>query len=307
MALVRAGASRRAAAAGGRQAGSGRARARQQARAAGIDDVDDLRRRAAGRGDSGVSARRRRARLAAVARHEHAAEDLSVSAVGQADRRHAAADAHAGAERRHGDSDRRHRRRVCRGHPRGAGRPGARRRRSERRARELAETKYSYEAYLERTRQACAALRAVSAARSAVGQGPGVSGPSTRSGARPRHYSYTALRRSGDGAHVRRSPLRRADRRAGRQHPGARAGQLRRRIRRPRRFSTSARAPGRAALLLARGGASVTAVDASSEMLAVARRARRRRGRDVHVSWSAMRTRSTFRIARSTWPSACAC
>ena len=39
--------------------------------------------------------------------HEHAAQDLSVPALRQADRRDAAADAHAGARRRHGDSDRR--------------------------------------------------------------------------------------------------------------------------------------------------------------------------------------------------------
>ncbi len=80
-------------------------RARAEARAAGIDDVDDLRRRAAGRRDSGVSAGLRRARLAAVARHEHAAQDLSVSAIGEADCRDPAADAHAGAQRRHRDSD----------------------------------------------------------------------------------------------------------------------------------------------------------------------------------------------------------
>ncbi len=69
-------------------------------------DVVDLRRRAAGRGDSRLPRRRRRARLAAQPRHEHAAEDLPVPALGPADRRHAAAHAHAGARRRGGGSDR---------------------------------------------------------------------------------------------------------------------------------------------------------------------------------------------------------
>ena len=50
----------------------------RQAAAAGIGDVDDLRRPAAGRGDPRVSRRGRRARLAAQPRHEHAAEDLPV-------------------------------------------------------------------------------------------------------------------------------------------------------------------------------------------------------------------------------------
>ena len=67
-------------------------------------------------------------------------------------------------ERRDGDSHRRRRRansptaswrrsRTARARPRSAAR-----------ARELAETKYSYDAYLERTRQACAALLPVGAA-----------------------------------------------------------------------------------------------------------------------------------------------
>ena len=58
----------------------------------------DFRRRAPGVGDSRVPAGRGRARFAAIARDEHAAEDLSVSAVGKADRRDTIADAHAGAE-----------------------------------------------------------------------------------------------------------------------------------------------------------------------------------------------------------------
>ena len=90
---------------------------------------------------------------------------------------------------------------------------------------------------------------------------------------RPRrdHYSYTRLRRSGDGAHVRRAAVRRADRRAGRRD--ARRGSLANFV---GRFSSATildvgTGTGRAALLLARGGARVTGVDASEEMLAVAR------------------------------------
>ena len=79
--------------------------ARAQARGGRHRRRHDLRRRAAGGRDPGVPAGVRRARVAAVARHEHAAEDLPVPALGQADRRDAAADAYAGARRRDGDSD----------------------------------------------------------------------------------------------------------------------------------------------------------------------------------------------------------
>ena len=90
--------------AGGKPGSSRRARAGPGRRHRGGDGVC---RRASRRGDSRVSARGRCARVAAIARHQHAAEDLPVPALGQADRRHAAADAHAGPERRHGDADRR--------------------------------------------------------------------------------------------------------------------------------------------------------------------------------------------------------
>ena len=87
------------------------AQARAQARAAGIDDVTMF---AGERPAAEIPAYLlavRRAGVAAIARHQHAAEDLSVPALGQADRRDAAADAHAGAQRRDRDSDRRRRRR----------------------------------------------------------------------------------------------------------------------------------------------------------------------------------------------------
>ena len=73
------------------------AKARGQARGGGNRGRDPVCRRASGGGDSGVSARRRPARVAALARHQHAAEDLSVPALGQGDRGDPAADAHAGA------------------------------------------------------------------------------------------------------------------------------------------------------------------------------------------------------------------
>ena len=79
-------------------------RARRRGRA-GVADAVDLRRAAAGRRDSRVPRRGRRARLAAQHRHEHAAEDLSVPALGPSDRRDAPAHAHAGARRRGGVPD----------------------------------------------------------------------------------------------------------------------------------------------------------------------------------------------------------
>ena len=225
----------------GGQAGSGR-RARATGARGRHRRRHDLCRRAAGRRDSGVSAGGRRAGVAALARHEHAAEDLPVPALGKADRRDAAADAHAGARRRHRDPDRA---------PRPRSSPTASWRRSPtatraaaigRRARQLAETKYSYEAYLERTRQACAradGLDAVSALQATVKdvrrEGSGVTE------ARP--LQLHDVRRSRDGPHVRRSAVRRADRRARRQHAGARARQPDRTHSGSRRFSTSAPAP----------------------------------------------------------------
>ena len=63
---------------------------------------------------------------------------------------------------------------------------------------------------------------------------------------------------------------------------------------------------GRAALLLARGGARVTAVDASEEMLAVARR--RAADESVNVDFLLGDAHALdFPIARSTSSSACAC
>ena len=64
---------------------------------------------------------------------------------------------------------------------------------------------------------------------------------------------------------------------------------------------------GRAAILMARGGARVTAVDPSEEMLAIARQAGGRGIARDSVSAAAMRTGSSSPIGRSTSSSACAC
>jgi hypothetical protein len=106
--------------------------------------------------DCGLPARLRRARVAALARHEHAAQDLSVPAVRQADRRHPAADPHQvlGDETAilTGATPREFADGII------AALQDPARRAVGARARALAETKYSYAAYLDRTRQACAAL-----------------------------------------------------------------------------------------------------------------------------------------------------
>ena len=67
------------------------------------------------------------------------------------------AHAHAGARRRGGVPDAGDAGRVCGGHP-GRARRSRARARSRRAGQRLAETKYSYEAYLNRTRQACGYL-----------------------------------------------------------------------------------------------------------------------------------------------------
>ena len=75
---------------------------------------DDLHRPAAGEGDSRVRAGRRSAGVAAHSRHQHAAEDLLVPAVGQADRGDQPADAHAGADAGDRQARRAGGRAVCR-------------------------------------------------------------------------------------------------------------------------------------------------------------------------------------------------
>ena len=100
--------------------------------------------------------------------HQHAAEDLSVPPVGPADRRNPPADAHAGARRRRGDPDGRDAAGVRRGILAALADP-ARARAVGAGARSSPSTKYSYEAYLARTRQACAHSASASRAPQVAG------------------------------------------------------------------------------------------------------------------------------------------
>ena len=290
-------------------------RARKRSSRGGHRRRHDLRRRAAGGRDPRVPARLLTCSCRRVARHEHAAQDLSVSALGQADRRHAAADAHAGSERRHGNPDRRD------GHansPRGFSRRSRNKRAAAvgRHARRLAETKYSYEAYLERTRQACACCssahphpdsstqptapadyhgtvrdcRPAATSLRAMKDG-GVSQSRSRD-----HYSYTvyadpatARPSTSAGSAVRSASWSRANR-----HDPRRASSepIRDRSRARRRHRHR---PGRAAD--GPGWRRVTGLDASEEMLAIARR--RAADENLTVTFSARRrARARFRRSR---------
>ena len=242
-------------------------KAREQARAAGIEDVTIF---AGERPASEIPAyllASRPARVAAIARHQHAAQDVPVPAIGQADRRDATADAHPGAERRHRDS---HRRDAAGIRAKGLLAAPDRHRRAPPdwavRLATLAETKYSYEAYLEQDPPGLRGAVA-GAARGRGGQGRRVSREPS-----PDHYSYAAYADPAMAATLRQPPVRRADRRAGRHVAGARAREHGWAASTAARCSTSGTGTGRAALLLARGGARVTAVDASEEMLAIARK-----------------------------------
>ncbi len=198
---------------------------------------------------------------------------------GRVDRRHAAAHAHAGADRRGRDPHRADARGVWRRHPRGAGRPRARCRASAARAGELAETQVQLRGVSDRTREAVVAPDR--ARRDAAGHRR--RGLSQAPGPRPRTPSRTAgplqlhrLRRPGHGRSVRSRALQRADRRAAGRDAGRRAARLRRRRRRRRRCSTSARAPAGRRWCWPRPGARVTAVDASGRDAARGRSAGRR-------------------------------
>lgn len=127
-----------------------------------------------------------------------------------------------------------------------------------RRARELAETKYSYEAYLDRTEQAYAQLAA---------QAPLHRSPETE---RLRHYSYTvyadpATAQSFDEQRFG-GPIGGLLEREQAQVLIRFAGPLK-----DRTILDVGTGTGRAALLMARGGARVIGLDASEPMLAVAR------------------------------------
>ena len=225
----------------------------------------DLRRGASSRGDAGIPARLRRARVAAIARHEHAAQDLSVPAVRQADRRDAAADAHAGPQRRDGDPHRRLAARVRRRHHRGAAGSGAARRRSGRaraiwRRRSTATTPIS----TGRARRARRCCRRPPASRS-----PRTSREQVEP--TPTHYSYTVY---ADPATAQTFDRRRFGGPIGELIASEQGRVLANFVGRikDRVILDVGTGTGRAALLLARGGARVTAVDPSMEMLAVAGR-----------------------------------
>ena len=194
-----------------------------------------------------VPRRGRRARLAAQPGHEHAAEDLPVPPLRPPDRRHAPADAHAGARRRGGDPDRGDAEAFRRRHPGGDRRSGARPRRSAPARAQLADTKYSYEAYLARTRQACAHL--VGDVDAAGGRGCGVT---VASAAARRSLQLRRLRRSRDGGALRRAALQRPDRPADRRDAGASDRRVPRRRSTGRTVLDVGTGTGRAAIALAR-------------------------------------------------------
>jgi glycosyltransferase involved in cell wall biosynthesis/SAM-dependent methyltransferase len=124
------------------------------------------------------------------------------------------------------------------------------------RARELAETKYTYHSYLERTRQACAALFPT-----------------------PTHYSYTVY---ADPATAQGFDERRFGGPIGELVAAEQARVLASFVGRTDHQSILdvGTGTGRAALLFARAGADVTGVDASEQMLAIARR----RAADEHLA-----------------------
>ena len=166
--------------------------------------------------------------------------------VGPADRRDAAADAHAGARRRGRDPDRGDAGGVRRRHP-AAPSTIRRERRRDRRARAAAGRDEVQLRGLPRRGRA-------RPAPSSVGSGAAAGRAEASRDSRPSHersLQLRRLRRSGDGRGVRRAAVRRADRRADRRDAGARARRV------PRRRSPAARmldvgtGTGRAAIALA--------------------------------------------------------
>ena len=284
-------------------------KAKGQARAAGIERCRHLRRRAAVDRDSGVPAGVRRAGVAAIARDQHAAEDLSVSAIGKADRRDATADPYAGLERRHRDSDRRRRpKRSARGLWRrcrtrrgrrwsGRGRANWPRRNTatrpissgrNRRARRSSRT-------FEPTAESPAAARCA--------EGRRVSGPPSRD-----HYSYSVYADPATARSFDRAALRRSNRTDGRRR--------RRRTRsraspspiRDRTILDVGTGTGRAAILHGACGGRVSPPSIRRRKCSPSRGERAADGIALDsVRRSATRTGSNSPIGRSTSSSACAC
>jgi len=137
-------------------------------------------------------------------------------------------------------------------------------RRLDQRARALAETTYSYDAYLARTRQACEALGPMASPATAV-KGRRVSERASRD-----HYSYTIYN---DPDTARTFDDRRFGGPIGDLIATTQAAVLVNFVGSiPNRTVLDVgTGTGRAALLMALGGARVTGVDASKEMLAIAR------------------------------------
>ena len=192
-------------------------------------------------------------------------------------------------ERRDGDPDRRVAARVRRRHSRRARRSRARGARSAGRRAQLAETKYSYEAYLERTRRACAAL-ATAGAPLARREGRGVSERRAITTATPSTPTRRRPARSTIGGSAARSAS---------SSPATQAAVLAGfvgDIRGPRRFSTSAPAPAAPRCCWRSGGARRhrrrrVGGDAGGR----ARSGRREQRPTIDLHASATRTRSNFR------------
>ena len=258
-------------------------------------------------GDPGVSSTPPTCSSRREPRHEHAAEDLPVPAVGPADRRDAAADAHAGARRRRRDPDRGDAARSSRdGILRGAGRPG---RAAARSARARARARRD-EVQLRGVPRAHARRRAPRCARP---RAPPVAGAASRTWREPapRRATTTATPSTPIPAMAGAFDERRfggpiGELLAETQARGARATSSGR-IAGPHDARRRHRHRPRGAALAARG-ATVTGVDASAEMLRVARAraadARRRRSRFERGDAHALDVR---RSRRSTRSSACAC
>ena len=172
---------------------------------------------------------------------------------------------------------------FARGILRGDRRSGRGRRASAGARSALAETKYSYEAYLERTREACAELFGER-------RGPGGAGRRVKRGP----LQLRALRRCGRGRGLRRAALRRSDRRSSSPSAGARAD---RRVprRRPGRARSRHRHRHRARGDRAGAGAarSSPASTRRARCCASRRRARRERGARS-ACCAATRTRLPF-------------
>ena len=284
----------------GGQARSGRARHATQARAAGIGGVTIF---AGERPASEIPAYLLAADVLVSPRSRGTNTPLKIYQYlrsGQADRRDAAADAHAGARRRHGVPHRRDRRRIRRRHPRGARRSGAGR--SGRAQRAAARRNEVQLRGVSRPHARRPAPRSKARAAWRGREGPGV----TRARRSKDHYSYTVYADPATARAFDEPPLRRPDRRARRQLAGARARRTCSAPIQDRRILDVGTGTGRAACCwrAAAPGHRRRRVGADARGRAAARRGR---AVDDHVRRAATPTRCEFPTAASTSRSACAC